>query len=181
MSKYSNNSNKKLPKYLRKSEVEKILERSQNENSEHYLMLLTLWRSGIRVAELTNLTPEDLDFENNRIEIREGKGGKDRVVPFHKELKSQLKTFIDIKKVKDNEQIFDYSERWIQKVVKKYTDKDWVTPHTFRHSFSVHILNSGVDSRKLQKILGHSSLSTTEIYLDLTAENIVDDFLEKVD
>ena len=183
MREFKHSHKESLPKFLKKSEVEEILERAQNEETEHYLILLTLWRSGIRVSELTNLKVEDLDLENNRIEIRGGKGGKDRVVPLHPELKSNLKTYIDIKCLKSNEILFDYSNRWIQKIVKKYVsdDKKWVHPHTFRHSFSVHVLNSGLDSRKLQKMLGHSSLVTTEIYLDLTAKNVINDFLENVD
>ena len=181
MSRYEQNSRKKLPKFLQKTEVEKILDRAQNENTEHYLMILTLFRAGLRVSELVSLTPDDIDLENDRIEIREGKGAKDRVVPLHPELKSNLKTYMDIKELKDSDKLFDYSERWVQEIVKKYTDKDWVTPHTFRHSFAVHVINSGMDSRKLQKMLGHSSLSTTEIYLDLTAKQVVDDFLEKVE
>lgn len=181
MSGFNSNSRKKLPKYLRKDEVEEILGKAQNKNTEHYLILLTMWRAGLRVSEVVKLTPEDIDFESNRIEVRGGKGDKDRVVPLHKELKSALKTYVDIKNLKDDELLFNYSTRWIQKIVEKYTDKPWVSPHTFRHSFAVHVINSGLDSRKLQMMLGHSSLATTEVYLDLTAKNVIDDFLKKVE
>lgn len=183
MSNFNNSSRKKLPKFLRKSEVEELLENALNEKYEHYLMILTIWRSGIRVSELTKLTPADIDLENNRIEIREGKGDKDRVIPLHPELKKEIKSYIDIKEFSSNEKIFDYSDRWIQKIIKKYANegKEWIHPHTLRHSFSVHVINSGLDSRKLQKMLGHSSLQTTEIYLDLTAKNVINDFLENVE
>ncbi len=183
MRNYNNKSNRKLPKFLKKSEVEDLLENALNEKYEHYLMILTIWRSGIRVSELTDLTPADIDLEKNRIEVREGKGDKDRVIPLHPELKREIKSYMDIKELKTDDKIFDYSSRWVQKIIKKYAPegKNWIHPHTLRHSFAVHVIDSGLDSRKLQKMLGHSSLQTTEIYLDLTARQVVKDFLDKVD
>lgn len=185
MPKFDGRSSNKLPKYLAKSEVKKILEVAEEEDAEHHLILLTMWRSGVRVAELVELKAEDINFKDDKIEVRGGKGDKDRMVPLHSELKSQLKSYIDYRDIKDTDILFDYSTRWIEMLVDRYTDKSDVDrntfPHMFRHGYAVHCLKCGYNIRNLQKNLGHSSLQITARYLDLLDEERINQFKEKVE
>ena len=182
MSRYDRSSDPDLPKYLRKSVIDRLLENAYKERKRDYLIMLTMFRTGMRVSEITNLEKQDIDFDNLQIMVRDGKGGKDRVIPLEKELGNQLGFYSD--DMKGSDQLFALSERMVQKIVKKYVpediDESRVTPHKFRHSFGVYTIRKGMNLRTLQKILGHSDLSTTEVYLDLAGEDVKEDF-EKVE
>ena len=139
-----------------------------------------LYSSGIRVSEIVNIKKQDLDFNENIGWVRQGKGKKDRMFILSQKLSKKLKKFIE--KNKDWKYIFSknkpLSTRNIQKIVQKATinagiDKS-VHPHTLRHSFATHLLDSNVDLRKIQKLLGHSSIATTQIYLHISSEQLKD-------
>ncbi|WGI17883.1 tyrosine-type recombinase/integrase [Methanonatronarchaeum sp. AMET-Sl] len=166
------NQHQKLPKYHRKTEIKEMLEKADQENQRDYLILKILWTTGLRGSELTTLKKKDLEFNEKRIIIRNGKGGKDRVVPVPQEIKNLLKMWTN--NLNKNQYVFDISSRTLRNIVYKYAEKcDFISkPHKWRHSFAIHCLKSGMDLRTLQKILGHSSLSTTQIYLDVVAEDI---------
>lgn len=168
---------KTLPKYLTKEEISNILDHAKRSRYRDYILLLTLWRTGIRNSEVVNLKKQDI--QNDTIIIRQGKGRKDRVIPLEPELGNLLGLFSD--RLKQRDTLFDITTRQVRNIVYKYTpDELDASPHTFRHSFAVYCLKNGMNIRSLQKILGHSDLSTTEVYLDIVAEDIKDDF-KKVD
>ncbi len=176
---------RKYPKYLRDDEVRKLLNAPPRQKTRDRLMLRILYRCGMRVSELSNLRIEDIDFTGGMITIRGGKGGKDRVVP----VDADTLDFIDYYKAGAEEGHLILSERGgplstrqIERLVKDYAVKAGINkdvhPHMLRHSFAVHCLKAGMNLRSVQKMLGHSSLTTTQIYLDITGEDIKQDYEE---
>jgi integrase/recombinase XerD len=167
---------KKLPKYITKAEISMMLERAKKSKYRDYILLLLLSRSGLRVSEVTKL--RKCDLINGNIMVLLAKGMKDRVVPIEKELGTILGLYSDTMKPK--QKLFDLSDRQVRNIVYKYSPEgNKVHPHTLRHSFAVFCLMNGMNIRNLQKILGHSNLTTTQIYLDVTGEDIKVDF-EKI-
>jgi site-specific recombinase XerD len=162
---------KKLFKYLDKTKVEEILERAR-DNKRDYLLILTLWRTGIRNSELISLKKRDI--KSDRIIIHQGKGKKDRWVPLDKNLRTLLE--YHTANMNLDERIFPISTVQVRNIVHKYQGDEYVKPHTFRHSFAVYCLKSGMNIRSLQKILGHADLNTTAVYLDLIGKDIITDF-----
>lgn len=170
-------SRKQLPKYLEKSVIFEILQKAKEHSRRNYLMLLILWCTGMRVSDLVNL--EKRDIREDTISIRLGKGKKDRVIPLDNKLNDIICFYTD--GLKPNEKLFKITDRQIRNIINKHTSEGiHASPHTFRHSFAVHCLKSGVNIRTLQKILGHANLTTTEVYLDIVGEDIKEDF-KKVD
>jgi len=162
---------KKLFKYLEKAKVEEILERART-NKRDYLLILTLWRTGIRNSELINLKKKDI--KDDELTIRQGKGHKDRIVPLDNHLSDLLQYHTG--DMTQEDKVFPISTVQVRNIVHKYQGEQYVKPHTFRHSFAVHCLKSGMNIRSLQKILGHSDLNTTAVYLDLIGKDIKEDY-----
>ena len=167
---------KKIPQVLTKKEVFQLIDSAQTLKSN--LIIQLLYSSGLRVSEIVNLRKQDLDFNENMGWVREGKGKKDRMFIFSKKLSKKLQKFIN--KNEGWGYIFSKTNplttRNIQKIVQNTTkiagiDKD-VHPHTLRHSFATHLLDSGVDLRKIQFLLGHSSIATTQIYTHISQEQV---------
>jgi len=170
-------STKQLPKYISKEEIMNILDKAKKDRYRNYILLLTLWRTGMRNSDIVNLKKQDI--QDNTIIVRQGKGKKDRVIPLESELGNLLGLFID--RLKPRDKLFPITDRQVRNIVYKYAPDDLdVHPHTFRHSFAVYCIKSGMNIRTLQRILGHTSLTTTQVYLDLVGKDIVDDF-KKVD
>lgn len=167
------NQPKQLPKYIGKEVILSILEFAKKDSYRNYILLLTLWKTGMRNSEVIKLCKRDIT--DNTIIVRNAKGNKDRVIPLESELGNLLGLFCDRLKPKDR--LFSISDRQVRNVVYKYSpDGLDVHPHTIRHSFAVHCLKNGVNLRTLQKILGHSSLTTTQVYLDVVGDDIKEDF-----
>lgn len=171
---------KKLPTVLSKEEVKRLLAATFTKKSK--LMLSLLYACGFRVSELVNLKINDLNFDEDHGFVRLGKGGKDRVFNIPLFLKHDLLSQAEKQKGKGFEYLFTtrngkkLTERNIQKIVKTAAkaagiEKE-VSPHKLRHSFATHLLENGTDIRMIQKLLGHSSISTTEIYTHLSDEMI---------
>ncbi len=169
---------KSLPKVLEKEEVEAILR--QNIYIKHKCLLYMLYATGIRCGELINLKVEDIKFNNNVIEIKQGKGDKSRIVSMPDKLKYLL--FAYLRKEQPSIFVFEgqnggkYSSTSVQRVVKNTVLKAGidkrVTPHMLRHSYATHLHDSGMDIRNIQKLLGHSSTKTTEIYTYISKRDI---------
>jgi integrase/recombinase XerD len=162
---------KKLFKYYRKEQINEVLERARSDNQRNYLMLFTLWRTGMRCEELTSLKKKDI---TDVITIRQGKGNKDRIIPLDETLGDLLKFYTSNMTLEDT--IFPLTNAQVRNICHQYQGDIDVHPHTFRHSFSVHYLKSGGNIRVLQKILGHSNLNTTAVYLDLIGDDIKEDY-----
>ncbi len=169
-------SDKKIPIVLTKQEVTNLLNSTKTLKSK--LILQLLYSSGLRVSEIVNIKPVDIDFNENTGWVRQGKGKKDRMFILSKKLSKKLEKFIN--KHRDWNYIFSQEKplttRNIQKIVQKTAQKagidKQVHPHTLRHSFATHLLDSGVDLRKIQTLLGHSSIATTQLYTHISQEQI---------
>lgn len=167
---------KRLPEVLSKDEVFKLINAAETKKSK--LILSLLYSSGLRVSELVNIKPSDINFEENTGWVRKGKGSKDRMFILSQDLASELKSYL--KKRENHKYIFSESSplttRNIQKIVKNVRQKSKInkkiTPHTLRHSFATHLLEAGTDIRKIQVLLGHSSLNTTSLYTHLSTEEL---------
>jgi integrase/recombinase XerD len=182
---------KSLPKSLNETEVENLINavewnpETDPENKQKTMLrdkciLALLYSSGLRVSELVNLITKDIDFEERTIRIR-GKGDKDRIVLFDEDTKKLILQYLNIHE-NESEYLFlnrsgnKISSRYVQRMIKKYAKKasisKKVTPHILRHSFATHLLKNGVDIRVIQQLLGHSSLSTTQIYTSVDMDTI---------
>ncbi|MEM0379509.1 MAG: tyrosine-type recombinase/integrase [Nanopusillaceae archaeon] len=153
---------KKLPKYITFDEFNHLLSFVKKKRDK--LILLLLFYTGVRVSELVNLKKEDVLIKEGFIRVY-GKGGKERMIPIPKFLIEELNSYIQ--NLKD-EKLFNISTRQVERIVKKYAKlaniNKKVTPHVLRHSLATMLLSNGVDIRYIQEILGHSSLSITQIY-----------------
>ena len=164
---------KKIPVVLTKKEVSDLINAAENFKSK--LMIQLLYSSGLRVSELVNLKPTDLNLSENIGWVRSGKGKKDRMFIISKKLSKKLEKFI--KKNSDWKYLFSrenpLTTRNIQKIVQKTTKKAGIKKsvhvHTIRHSFATHLLENGVDIRKIQELLGHSSLNTSQLYTHISS------------
>lgn len=167
----------KLPEVLNKYEVKKIIE--ETKNPIHRLIIQLLYSGGLRVSEIISLQPKDLDIERKVIVIRQGKGAKDRITLLPESLKDDL--LKHLLKNPPKKYLFEsnrgnkYSNRTIEEIVSQISKKALgrnVTPHTLRHSFATHLLESGVDIRYIQKLLGHKNLRTTQIYTHIANSDL---------
>lgn len=171
---YPSRKSYSLPNYLTKEEVRKLI--AKVENIKHRCIIKLLYGSGLRLSELLHLRVSDIDSKSMIIHIRKSKGNKDRVVMLSNSLLQELRIYF--KKHKPNDFLFEgqtggiYSAKSVQMIVKKAASKagikKQVTPHTLRHSFATHLLESGTDVRFIQELLGHNSIKTTEIYTHIT-------------
>ncbi|MEM4638218.1 MAG: tyrosine-type recombinase/integrase [Candidatus Woesearchaeota archaeon] len=168
---------KSIPNILSKQEVLSII--SSTINLKHRLIIEMLYSTGMRLSELINVKWHDIDFKRNLINIKNGKGGKDRIVMLSKKLKKSLFSFTRDREgyVFISQKGGKYSPATIQKIVqgaaKKAGIKKKVTPHTLRHSFATHLLDKGTDIRYIKDLLGHSDISTTLIYTKVSNKNIL--------
>ena len=183
---------KKLPKYLTKDEIEKLLEIKLIKPIDYRnkAMLELLYATGTRISELLNLELNHIDFDECIIRVT-GKGKKDRIIPIGNTAINYLKLYINdyrkfILKTKTNNYVFlnkngeKMSRQGFFKILKELANNAGITkelsPHTLRHSFATHLLNNGADLRIIQELLGHENLSTTEIYSHLGNKKIEEDY-----
>ena len=169
---------KKLPIVLSKEEVRKLIDSAGTEKSK--LIIKMLYSSGLRLSECINLKKGDLEFSEKIAWVRGGKGKKDRIVIFSENLIEELKKYLENKGF-ESEYVFSgpngsISARNVQDIVKNASKRAGITknvsPHTLRHCFATHLLESGVDIRKIQELLGHSNLQTTQIYTRVSKEEL---------
>ncbi|MFH1053676.1 MAG: site-specific tyrosine recombinase/integron integrase [Candidatus Woesearchaeota archaeon] len=167
---------KNLPKLLRKDQIKEMIELT--ENIKHKIILKILYSTGIRLQELVDLKRKDIDFERNLVFVKNGKGNKDRITIIGEGLKLDLLRYYSDYKF-NTEYLLEgrkekYSKKSVQKVLENSGGKIGlrVTPHMLRHSFATHILESGVDLRLIQQLLGHSSVKTTQIYTQVATKEI---------
>lgn len=170
---------KKLPAVLTKQEIKLLLNKADSKKS--FLMVSLMYACGMRVSELTSLKISDLDFEEKIGHIRQAKGKKDRIFNIPSQLFKQLFKQANIQREFGHEYLFSgpkgrLSSRNLQKIVsnlaKKAGIKKDVHCHTLRHSFATHLLENNVDIRKIQELLGHADLSTTQIYTHISTEEL---------
>jgi integrase/recombinase XerD len=170
--KHFDGTRKILPKYIERESVIQILDNARRTNQRDYLMLKTMWETGIRVSELVHLCKKDI--RGKTLNIRLGKGSKDRIVPVNASLIDLLTCYSANLTLEDR--LFPISTVAVRNVCNKYKGEVKLHPHTFRHSFAVFYLKSGGNIKCLQKILGHSSLAVTSVYLDLLVDDVIEDY-----
>ena len=184
---------KKLPHFLSINEVDVLLEtpdRSTVMGLRDMAIMETLYSTGIRVSELVGLDESNIDFFAGMIKVQ-AKGKKERLVPIGSHAIKAINEYLDSrsKSKKEEEEKVSRSEplflnkfggrltaRSVARSLNKYLKMSGVnlltSPHTFRHSFATHLLDKGADLRSVQEMLGHSSLSTTQVYTHITTERL---------
>jgi integrase/recombinase XerD len=169
---------KKVPVVLTREEVKRVFDTTKN--LKHRLILQFLYSTGTRLSECVNFKVGDLELEQKIAWVRSGKGDKDRMVILSDKLVSEIKQHLGSRGI-NSEYLFTVKERKmsrrnVQKIVNNAAKAAGVTktvsPHTLRHSFATHLLESGVDIRKIQVLLGHSNLNTTQIYTSVSATEL---------
>lgn len=170
---------KKLPIVLSKKEIKQLLERTYN--IKHKLIIELLYSTGLRLSECVNIRYKDLELSENTGWVRNGKGGKDRIFIISETFKKDLLDYMEKKGDTENGFIFTVngrkmSPRGIQHAIKISAERAGIEKnvhvHTLRHSFATHLLENGVDIRKIQHLLGHTSLQTTQIYTQVSSDEI---------
>jgi integrase/recombinase XerC len=188
---------KRLPKAISIEQVEKLLAApGDNEvlGRRDRAMLETLYSTGIRVSELVGLAYEDLDLAGEALRVR-GKGKKERIVPLGSHAIGAVQRYLDMLRNDGkfgplvraggtglplfvNKHGGRLSSRSVRRKLDKYLKQAGldpsISPHTLRHSFATHLLDNGADLRSVQELLGHQSLSTTQVYTHLTTHRMQD-------
>jgi len=174
---------KTLPKFLSEQDVVKLLEippGDQEAGLRDRAMMEVLYSTGIRVSELVGLNMDSVDQISNTAKV-EGKGKTARVVPIGDKAVEAIRAYLSAR-TKTSRALFlnksgkRLTDRSVRNIINKYILKTslimHVSPHMFRHSFATHMLNHGADLRSVQELLGHSNLSTTQIYTHVTTERL---------
>ena len=170
---------KRIPEYLEADEVNAIIRAAPNPKAK--LMMMAQWRAGLRVSEALDLEVRDLslDTATPTLRVRSGKGGKTRLVPVHPELHGALSSALaygDISQGRIVEAHPATAWRWVQASVRRAEELGALAPgkrvgtHTLRHSYARHLLMNGIPINYLSRWLGHSSIQTTLIYLELVPD-----------
>ena len=180
---------KKLPKYLNYEEMEKLLnsiDTSELDGIRDRLIIELLYSTGIRVSELVNIKIKDIKIKENKINIL-GKGNKERIVLFGEKAKEMIKIYLNAYKEyfkgnilndyllinkKGKQLTTNKIELIVKDVLKKSSLKLNISPHTLRHTFATHMLDSGADLKSVQELLGHENLKTTAIYTHISNERL---------
>lgn len=176
---------KRLPEVLTKDELSRLL--SVTLNPKHKLILKLLYGCGLRVSEVVNLKKEDLRLSEGILIVRQSKGNKDRIVTIPNSIINDLQSFLGLH---SSDYAFDsqvgnkLTTRTVGMIVlhaaMKAGIKKKISPHTLRHSYATHLLEQGTDLRIIQKLLGHSSIKTTEIYTHVST-NLIKNVVNPLD
>ena len=186
-------SSSKLPEVLSISDIEKMINYYNHENylqSRNRTIIDVLYSTGCRVSELCDINISDIDLDDKYLKLK-GKGSKQRIVPIGSELYKNLLQYINFRSSflqnKKEPLFLSKSKKKLDRtavfrIVKKSADNiqlhSEVHPHTLRHSAATHMLEGGCDLRTVQEFLGHTSVSTTQIYTKVTKEFLEEAFIE---
>ena len=183
----------RLPRVIRRDDSARLLDRIPARTPlevRDRAMLELAYASGLRVEELRTLRTDDLDFESEAVRVR-GKGGKERVVPMGEPAQAALRRYLDIARPalagRDSDATLFLSvrgrplhpsdvRRRLERWVRAAGLESGVSPHTLRHSFATHLLEGGADLRSIQELLGHGSVSTTQVYTQVEPGRLRDEY-----
>ena len=177
---------KYLPESMSEAEVDKLLNSPDVSNkieNRDKAMIEMLYATGMRISELVNLKITDVDMKRCVVKVF-GKGSKERLVPFGETALDSLKSYLNDREQSSSKEIF-LSNRgkkmtrvafWqrVKIYLIRENLKNSISPHTLRHAFATHLLNRGADLRSVQLLLGHSDLSTTQIYTHIAKQRLSD-------
>ncbi len=178
---------KRLPRTLSEEEAKALLDTAAIEKTplglrDHALLEL-LYATGMRASEVVNLKIEDLNFENGSVRCL-GKGNKERVIPLHTSVQQSVQRYLEdgraflLRDAAERTLFVNHmgeplTRQGLRFLVQNYAQAAglgrWVTPHTLRHTFATHLLNGGAELREVQQFLGHSSITTTQIYTEISS------------
>ena len=185
---------KRLPKFFEYNELEELFDVPDTNDplgQRDRLILELLYASGMRVSELVSIKINDISFGSKTIKIL-GKGNKERITYYNDITNKYLKKYINDGRKKLNINNIDYLflnykgghlttrgvEKILDKIIAKTAINKHITPHMLRHSFATHLLNEGCDLLSVQELLGHASLSATNIYTHITNDRLKDVYLK---
>ncbi|HPJ23358.1 MAG TPA: tyrosine-type recombinase/integrase [Bacillota bacterium] len=188
--------NRKLPKFIYPKEMSDFLDNIDTSDAlgkRNKAIFELLYGCGLRAMELIELKLQDVDYVNRTVLVH-GKGSKDRIVPVHDTAIQTLRIYIyearpelAQKSFESDDHIFlnyrgeSLSSRGVNKILDSELEHQAstlkISPHSFRHSFATHLINNGVDLRVVQELLGHESLSTTQIYTKVSKEKLKSEYL----
>ena len=178
---------RKLPPYIGQPLVERLWEilcREKEFGPRERAIFALLYSTGLRVAELAALTLSDVDLRKGEVRVRQGKGGKDRIVPLAGRARLELARYLREERPKlrpKDDHLFlnrrgrPLSTRSIQKLMRRlshWLDTAGITPHSLRHAFATHMLEQGADLRTIQELMGHARLTTTERYTKVSLRQL---------
>ena len=182
-----------LPYYVRESEMDRLLELTAEDRSfkgiRDRLVLMMFYETGIRRAELLGMTDASVDLVTKQIKVT-GKRNKQRIIPFGEELESEIKAYQIAREETLGQRTFPalfvtekgtaMNEKQVSKIVKENLSKVTTikkrSPHVLRHSFATAMLNNKADLTSIQKLLGHESVATTEIYTHVSFEELKSEY-----
>ena len=187
----------KLPKVLSKEEIDELLltiNRKCPTGCRNYAIMMTMYRAGLRVAEVCNLSPADVKLSERIIQVQLGKGLKDRNVYIDNKLLKALEAWGKIRP--ESEYFFStlegskVSDRYIREVCRRMSEKSGVYlqdgreqkaifPHAFRHTFATEAIEDGLGIHEVQKLMGHSNIQTTSIYLSVRDAELKEKILNR--
>ncbi|MEN6511290.1 MAG: tyrosine-type recombinase/integrase [Chloroherpetonaceae bacterium] len=179
---------KLFPNYLTQNEIDNLLEKIKKDcpdGARDFLLIQLIYGSGLRISEALNLTINNLDKYAMTVKVL-GKGNKERIVPVGKNTISALENYLKYRPqlckdainnflfLAQNGERLSYSIAYkhIHNLMKGITDAEQKSPHTLRHTFATHLINNGADIRSVSEMLGHSSLSSTQIYTHLSIDKL---------
>ncbi|WP_375163211.1 tyrosine-type recombinase/integrase [Laceyella sacchari] len=180
-------ANKKLPYVPTEDEIKRYYEAVwKAKNFQDMMIIKTLLYTGVRVSELINIKLTDIDFQRCQIRVNEGKGKKDRIVPFPTTFKELLAMHADSAEKKRAVYLFEsswkkkYTDRGIRKILKKYSDQagmvQSISPHKLRHFLLTWLKKQGIDDALIQPYSGHASRKSLEVYSKLAITDAQDEY-----
>jgi tyrosine recombinase XerC len=177
---------RKLPIFLTIEEVNKLLEAPSNDSilgKRDRAILELLYGSGIRVGELISLQVDDIVFRSAMLKVK-GKRKKERLVPINTSCMAALRDYLKVRPLAIEQTLFlnrfstPLNERSVRRLLKKYLSQTHlslnISPHSLRHTYATHLLDAGANLRAVQELLGHASLSATQIYTHITTSQLLD-------
>jgi len=171
---------RKLPTYLTSDELLTLLHACESKPRDHCLLEF-IYATGVRLSEAVAMKVDSINLKEKTALVKSGKGDKDRLVIMSEHACQDISHYLK-KRTTPSEHLFPnrsggrLSPRYVEKMIARYARKarisKTVTPHVLRHTFATHMLDSNVDIRAIQELLGHSSLATTQIYTHVTPERL---------
>lgn len=184
---------KNIPSFLTNKEIETLLNEIQPKNfltSRNLALLDLLYSTGVRISEALGIKLEDIDFAKFFIKVL-GKGKKERIIPIGRKAINSIKIYLEFAQKSNfhfnsNSKIFisvrgrpltpKDAYKIINRLLTQSSEVQKKSPHTLRHTFATHLLNNGADIRSVGEMLGHSSLSSTQIYTHISIEKLIEEY-----